>query len=154
MGRSPEVARSGKRRHVRTTPQGNSNVRDLHFEPKYEDFRPRTIWSLSDAFTSAFKAWSRSRSSRRRRSGVNSWRYGSHSRFGPRWSGRPPLLFHSVATRLSWVLEKKLCAQLNETRRIGTHHLPESGTADIAVDGLGSEELCVVENIETLQPKL
>jgi hypothetical protein len=24
-------------------------------EPKYEEFRPRTIWSLSNAFTSAFK---------------------------------------------------------------------------------------------------
>ena len=25
------------------------------FEPKYQEFRPRTIWSLSNAFTSAFK---------------------------------------------------------------------------------------------------
>ena len=24
-------------------------------EPRYEDFRPRTLWSLSNAFTSAFK---------------------------------------------------------------------------------------------------
>ncbi len=30
-------------------------VHDLYFEPRYEEFRPRTIWSLSDAFTSAFK---------------------------------------------------------------------------------------------------
>ena len=31
-------------------------IRDsLYFEPKYEEFRPRTIWSLSNAFTSAFK---------------------------------------------------------------------------------------------------
>lgn len=30
-------------------------VHDLYFERKYEDFRPRTIWSLSNAFTSAFK---------------------------------------------------------------------------------------------------
>jgi hypothetical protein len=30
-------------------------VHDLYFEPRYEDFRPRTIWSLSNAFTSAFK---------------------------------------------------------------------------------------------------
>lgn len=30
-------------------------VHDLYFEPKYEGFRPRTIWSLSNAFTSAFK---------------------------------------------------------------------------------------------------
>jgi hypothetical protein len=30
-------------------------VHDLHFEPRYEDFRPRIIWSLSSAFTSAFK---------------------------------------------------------------------------------------------------
>jgi hypothetical protein len=25
-------------------------VHDLYFEPKYEEFRPRTIWSLSNAF--------------------------------------------------------------------------------------------------------
>jgi hypothetical protein len=30
-------------------------VHDLYFEPKYEEFRPRTIWSLSNAFTSSFK---------------------------------------------------------------------------------------------------
>src|SRR5260370_10867123 len=28
---------------------------DLYFEPTYEEFRPRTIWILSNAFTSAFK---------------------------------------------------------------------------------------------------
>jgi len=27
----------------------------IYFEPKYEEFRSQTIWSLSDAFTSAFK---------------------------------------------------------------------------------------------------
>jgi hypothetical protein len=30
------------------------SVHDLYFEPKYEEFRPRTIWSLSNAFTPAF----------------------------------------------------------------------------------------------------
>jgi hypothetical protein len=30
-------------------------VHDLYFEPKYEEFRPRTLWSLSNAFTSAFR---------------------------------------------------------------------------------------------------
>jgi len=28
---------------------------DHYFNPQYEDFTPRTIWSLSNAFTSAFK---------------------------------------------------------------------------------------------------
>ena len=32
-----------------------SPVHRLYFEPKYEEFRSRTIWSLSNAFTSAFK---------------------------------------------------------------------------------------------------
>ena len=31
------------------------NVLDLYFDPKYEEFRARTIWSLSNAFTSTFK---------------------------------------------------------------------------------------------------
>lgn len=30
-------------------------VRDLYFKPEYEEFQPRTIWRLSNAFTSAFK---------------------------------------------------------------------------------------------------
>jgi len=30
-------------------------VHDLYFEPKYDEFRSRTIWSLSNAFTPAFK---------------------------------------------------------------------------------------------------
>lgn len=30
-------------------------VHDLYFEPKYKQFRPRTIWNLSNAFTSALK---------------------------------------------------------------------------------------------------
>lgn len=31
------------------------SVHDLYFEPRYEEFRPRTIWSLSNVFTSAFE---------------------------------------------------------------------------------------------------
>ena len=30
-------------------------VHRLYFEPQYVDFSPRTMWSLSNAFTSAFK---------------------------------------------------------------------------------------------------
>ena len=30
-------------------------VHDFYFEPQYDEFRPRTRWSLSNAFTSAFK---------------------------------------------------------------------------------------------------
>jgi hypothetical protein len=30
-------------------------VHRLYFQPEYEEFSPRTMWSLSNAFTSAFK---------------------------------------------------------------------------------------------------
>lgn len=30
-------------------------VHELYFNPEYEEFQPRTLWSLSNAFTSAFK---------------------------------------------------------------------------------------------------
>ena len=30
-------------------------VHELYFEPQYPEFQPRTIWSLTNAFTSAFK---------------------------------------------------------------------------------------------------
>ncbi len=32
-----------------------SEVHRLYFQPQYEEFSPRTMWSLSNAFTSAFK---------------------------------------------------------------------------------------------------
>jgi hypothetical protein len=31
------------------------NVHELYFNPQVDDFKPRTLWSLSNAFTSAFK---------------------------------------------------------------------------------------------------
>ena len=30
-------------------------VHNFYFEPQYDEFRTRTMWSLSNAFTSAFK---------------------------------------------------------------------------------------------------
>ncbi len=30
-------------------------MHDLYFNPRCERFQPRTLWSLSNAFTSAFK---------------------------------------------------------------------------------------------------
>jgi hypothetical protein len=30
-------------------------VHNLYFNPKYAEFEPRTLWSLSNGFTSAFK---------------------------------------------------------------------------------------------------
>jgi len=41
--------RLGARKHLARS------AHDLYFEPKYEEFRPRTIWSLSNALTSALK---------------------------------------------------------------------------------------------------
>jgi hypothetical protein len=63
------------------------SVHDLYFEPKYEEFRPRTIWSLSNAFTSAFKELDpipQFHSSRPQRSWANSWKLGSHNRSNQR----------------------------------------------------------------------
>jgi hypothetical protein len=31
------------------------SVHDAYFNPRIEEFAPRTVWSLSNAFTSAFK---------------------------------------------------------------------------------------------------
>ena len=30
-------------------------VHDFYFHPQFDEFQPRTMWSLSNAFTSAFK---------------------------------------------------------------------------------------------------
>ena len=55
-------------------------VHDLYFEPKYEEFRPRTIWSLSNAFTSAFKELDPIPQLRRQRSWGSFWGFSSHIR--------------------------------------------------------------------------
>ena len=43
------IIRPGSARHLAKP------VHDLYFSPKHEEFQPRTMWSLSNAFTSAFK---------------------------------------------------------------------------------------------------
>ena len=45
-------------------------VHDLYFQPVHEEFQPRTMWSLSNAFTTRSRSWSRFRSTRPR----PSWR--------------------------------------------------------------------------------
>jgi len=55
-------------------------VHNLYFQPTYEEFRPRTIWSLSNAFTSAFKELDAIHNSERRPSWTNSSKLGSHNR--------------------------------------------------------------------------
>ena len=48
-------------------------VYDYYFEPAFEEFKPRTVWSLSNAFTSALKELGPIRSSRQRQSWAVSW---------------------------------------------------------------------------------
>src|SRR5271166_3846262 len=55
------------------------SVHDLYFEPKYEEFRPRTIWSLSNAFTSAFKELDPIPQFKRPRNWGSFWKTGFHS---------------------------------------------------------------------------
>jgi hypothetical protein len=43
-------------------------VHDIYFNPEHQEFQPRTMWSLSNAFTSAFKESIPSRDSARPRS--------------------------------------------------------------------------------------
>lgn len=50
------IYRAFLERAVRGVPRNlMSAVHDNYFSPKYEDFRARSLWSLSNAFTSAFK---------------------------------------------------------------------------------------------------
>src|SRR5208282_670986 len=52
------------------------------------------------------------------------------------------------------MLEKKFNRQLSQSGSRCTHHLPECGTPDVAVDCRGAIELRMVEDIETLKPEL
>lgn len=76
-------------------------VHDLYFEPKYEEFRPRTIWSLSNAFTSAIQG-TRSDSAIQglRPSLVNSCGPVSHSRLNARVGSPTPVVSTTLAQGL------------------------------------------------------
>jgi hypothetical protein len=70
-------------------------VHDLYFEPKYEDFKPRTIWSLSPMRSlRCSKNWIPSLNLRRRRNWANFWKPGCRGRssawggVGPAWGTR------------------------------------------------------------------
>jgi hypothetical protein len=66
-------------------------VHDLYFEPKYEEFRQRTIWSLSNAFTSAFKELDAIPQFKATAKRENSSKLGSHNRSSLSGGfGRPP----------------------------------------------------------------
>ena len=52
------------------------------------------------------------------------------------------------------MLERELRAHLNQAGRRRAHHLAERSTADIAVYGLRSEKLSVVENIKSFEAEL
>jgi hypothetical protein len=54
-------------------------VHDLYIEPRYEEFQSRTIWSLSNAFTSAFKEPDPIPQFRTPASWESSWRLGSRN---------------------------------------------------------------------------
>jgi len=62
-------------------PMRKRTVRDLYLEPKYEEFRSRTIGSLSNAFTQPSRNSTRFPNSEQRRSWESSWRLDSLSRF-------------------------------------------------------------------------
>jgi len=68
------------------TKQLTRRVHDLYFNPQHEEFEPRTTWSLSNAFTSAFKNGTRFRSLKPLRSWAASWRRGSQGRSSV-WGG-------------------------------------------------------------------
>ena len=68
-------------------------VHDLYFEPKYEEFRPRTIWSLSNAFTSAFKELEPIPQFRATAKLGEFLETGSRSRFSDSWRYRPDRRF-------------------------------------------------------------
>jgi hypothetical protein len=66
-------------------------VHDLYFEPNCEEFKRRTIWRLSNAFTSVSKELDPILNSRRRPSWVNFWTTDCLNCYRPRSGVAGPL---------------------------------------------------------------
>ena len=69
------------------------SVHDLYFEPQYEEFRSRTIWSLPTRSRRHSRNWIPSRNSRPLPSWVDSWRRASPGRSSLRGGIGRPLLY-------------------------------------------------------------
>jgi hypothetical protein len=52
----------------------------IYEEPTYDEFRSRTIWSLSNAFTTRSRNWNPSLNSKPQLSWASSWKRGSRNR--------------------------------------------------------------------------
>lgn len=51
-------------------------------------------------------------------------------------------------------LKEEFGSQLDESRRSGVHDLSEASAANVAIDRCGSEELHVVEDVESFHAEL
>lgn len=64
-------------------------VHRLYFELQYAEFSPQTMWSLSNAFTSAFKELDPVPQFKATAKWVSSWRFSSRRPFSKEWRYRP-----------------------------------------------------------------
>ena len=72
-------------------------VHDLYFEPRYEDFRSRTIWSLRMPSPPRSRNSTRFHSLRRRRNWESSWRLGFRNRSEQTAvPAAPPIIFLKI----------------------------------------------------------
>ena len=97
-------------------------VHELYFNPRYQEFEPRTMWSLSNAFTSSSKNWTRFRSLRPLPGWLNFWRPGPRSRS----SGRLLIKREQSDRRLFAILGKP-CRMLEPQHPLLTRNTCPSG---------------------------
>jgi hypothetical protein len=118
-------------------------VHDLYFEPKYEEFRSRTIWRLSNAFTPAFKELDPIPQLRPRRGSVNSWKRAFHNRSDLRGgTGRatPPESIYSEVSSIkvagsNWHAQTSRLAGASTCHRVGRIQFAQGMIKKIVVSG-------------------
>jgi len=79
-------------------------VHRLYFQPEYEEFSPRTMWSLSNAFTSAFKELDpvpqfKATAKLGRELQLPDPQFELSSESGRGWNGTPPIGVSAFASR-------------------------------------------------------
>ncbi len=118
-------------------------VHDLYFEPKYEEFRSRTIGvSLTHSLLRS-RNWIQFRSLRPRRSSVNSWKRAFHNRSDLRGcTGRatPPESIYSEVSSVkvagsNWHAQNSRLAGASTCHRVGRLQFAQGMIKKIVVSG-------------------
>ena len=124
-------------------------MHDFYFEPKHGEFKPKTIWSLSNAFPSAFKDLDQFKATAKLGEFLESqffqafwrlWRYSQLSACGQQHSRR--LAPQICGLRVPWPSETRFVSENNNLHSVSKLQLHQNVLYVCSYSGFFDAERC------------